>query len=333
MVIIPKLSTDWLNARIKKMTQEECSTDISEFAKKLAETTRDQRALLKNLFTSAILNESITRSIRLHVLKSDHNGRPQVGLLVRELCKTILDYCIPRKQILKAIEDFNNTRSTKKIVALRREAQTLFTDVSSSGEGGELLLFILTESVLGYPQVLSKMAIKTSSKMHFHGVDGVYLSCSGMPATLRLHFGESKLHKSAADSVKEATSSIASMLTDEGFLESARRDYYLLNTQADLGSDELEEALKGFLDPSDPRFLSPEVCAVLLAGHELAEYPSVLEDEPLPETVLKKANNLTKILEKKAREMNIHTFHIDLFLVPFPNIQVFRDLLLKELCL
>jgi hypothetical protein len=106
-----------------------------------------------------------------------------------------------------------------------------------------------------------------------------------------------------------------------------------LNTQADLGSDELEEALKGFLDPSDPRFLSPEVCAVLLAGHELAEYPSVLEDEPLPETVLKKANNLTKILEKKAREMNIHTFHIDLFLVPFPNIQVFRDLLLKELCL
>ena len=315
------------------MVQVECTSEISEFAKKLTETTRDQHALLKNLFTSAILNESTTRSIRLHVLKADHNGRPQVGILVRELYKTILDYCIPRKQISKAIDYFNNTRSTQRIVALRKEAQSLFTDVSNSGEGGELLLFILTESVLGYPQVLSKMAIKTSSRMHFHGVDGVYISCSGTPATLRIHFGESKLHKSAAGSVKEATSSIASMLTDEGFLESARRDYYLLNTQADLGNDELEEALKGFLDPLDPRFLSPEVCAVLLAGHELADYPTVFEDEPLPDIVVDKANNLINILEKKAKEMKIHSFHIDLFLVPFPNIQAFRDLLLKELCL
>jgi hypothetical protein len=98
-----------------------------------------------------------------------------------------------------------------------------------------------------------------------------------------------------------------------------------------LGSQELEEALKGFLDPLDRRFLSPEVCAVLLAGHELEDYPAVLEDEPLPDSVMKKANDLVQVLESCAKEKGIDEFHIDLFLVPFPDLQAFRDELLKEL--
>lgn len=306
--------------------------ELADFAERLAETTRrDQRVLLRNLFRTELLSEDDRRSIRIHILKADHNARPQVGLLVRGLCNTIIDYCIPRKQVLQAWEHYKKTGSTQRIVALRTEAQNLFTDISNTGEGGELLLFILTESVLGYPQVLSKMALKTSSRMHIHGLDGVYISCKGAPAVLRLHFGESKLHKSPAGSIKEATSSIASMLKDEGFIDSARRDYYLLNTHADLGSQELEEALKGFLDPLDPRFLAPEVCAVLLAGHELTNYPAVLEDEPLPAAVLSKGNDLVQVLETSAAKKGIDSFHIDLFIVPFPDLAGFRDELLKEL--
>lgn len=306
--------------------------ELADFAERLAETTRrDQRVLLRNLFRTELLAEEARRSIRLHILKADHNGRPQVGLLVRELCNIIIDYCIPRKQVLQAYDHYKRTGSTQRIVALRTEAQNLFTDISNTGEGGELLLFILTESVLGYPQVLSKMALKTSSRMHIHGLDGVYISCKGAPAVLRLHFGESKLHKNPAGSVQEATFSIASMLMDEGFIGKARRDYYLLNTHADLGNQELEDALKGFLDPLDTRFLAPEVCAVLLAGHELKNYPVVQEDEPLPEKVLKTGNDLMKVLETSAAEKRIDSFHIDLFLVPFPDLAGFRDELLKEL--
>jgi hypothetical protein len=306
--------------------------ELADFAERLAEMTRrDQRVLLKNLFRTELLAEEPRRSIRIHILKADHNARPQVRLLVRELCNIIIDYCIPRKQILQAWDHYKRTGSTQRIVALRTEAKNLFTDISNTGEGGELLLFILTESVLGYPQVISKMALKTSSRMHIHGLDGVYISCKGAPAVLRLHFGESKLHRTPAESVKNATYSIASMLTDEGFIGSARRDYYLLNTHADLGSQKLEEALKGFLDPLDTRFLSPEVCAVLLAGHELTNYPTVIEDEPLPATVLKKGNDLIQVLEKSAAEKKIDSFYIDLFIVPFPDLAGFRDELLKEL--
>lgn len=307
--------------------------ELSEFARRLAGTARDHRALLRNLFKAVMLAEDTKRSIRLHVLKSDHNGRPQVNLMVSHICDVVIDYCLPRKQVQQAIDHFHQTSSTQRISALKTEAKKLFTDISNSGEGGELLLFILTESVLGYPQVLSKMSLKTSSRMHVHGLDGIYVSCTGSPALLRLHFGESKLHKDPAKSVREATSSIASMLSDEGFLKSARRDYYLLNSYGDLGSQDLENALRAFLDPLDSRYLAPEVCAVLLAGHELENYPRVVDVESLPTELIDKTGKLVNVLEESAKSKGVDSFHIDLFIVPFPNLQAFRDQLTKELSL
>lgn len=308
-----------------------CGLDPDAFATRLGEALRDQRTVLTNLFRTELLAHGTRRSIRLHVLKADNNGRPQVGTLVRTLCNAVLDYCIPRRQIRDAVQHYEKTRSTQRIIALRNEAQNLFTDISNTGEGGELLLFILTETVLNYPQALSKMALKTSGRMHVHGLDGIYISCNGSPPVIRLHFGESKLHKVPKDSVQAATASIAAMLTDEGFLDDARRDYYLLNTYVDLGSPELEESLRGFLDPLDSRFMAPEVCAVLLAGHELRNYPSVFQNGPLPRAVLTVGREMVDVLEASAAIHRIDSFHIDVFLVPFPNLQVFRGELLKEL--
>lgn len=294
--------------------------DLSSFAKRLAETQRNQTTLLKNLFKAIHLTSEGTHSVRLHAIKADGNSRPQVGQLVRNLCDMTLDYCIPRKQIAKALEHYDKTGSTQRINALNNEARSLFTDIGNTGEGGELLLFLLTESILCYPQALSKMALKTSSQMHYHGLDGVYISCCGAPPCLRIHFGESKLHKNPRSSVKEAVKSIADMLKDEGFLKGTRRDFYLLNTQADLGSDQLEEALQGFLDPIDERYLAPQICAVLLAGHEVGDYPAVVEGKPMPPKLVEIASQLIKVLSEETTKYGIDAFHIDMFLVPFPNI-------------
>lgn len=305
--------------------------DISTFAKKLSDTVRDKRTLLANMFIEGILCDGANRSVRIHVLKSDGNGRPQVGMLVKEICSSTLDYCIPRKQILAALKDYKDTRSLSKIDALSKEAKVMFTDIGNSGEGGELLLFILTESILMYPQALSKMAIKTSSKMHFHGLDGVYISCSGDANGLRLHYGESKLHKDPGDAIRSAVDSISKMLNDQGFIGESRRDYYLLNTLVDLGSEKLEDALKGFLDPNDQRYRASEVCAVLLAGHNLADYPVVRAGEGMPQLVVDIARKHISVLESAAAKCEIAKFHIDLFLIPFPDVEEFRSSLLKEL--
>lgn len=304
---------------------------LQEFAKRLEDALRDQRTPLANLFAESVLFDGPNRSVRIHVLKSDGNMRPQVGMLVRELCSSTIDYCIPRKQILSAVEYYNATRSMSRVGALRDEANKMFTDLSNSGEGGELLLFILTESILKYPQAISKMSIKTSPRMHFHGLDGVYVSCTAKSNGLRLHYGESKLHSDPGDAIRNAISSIADMLNDEGFLDASRRDYYLLNTLPDLGSKKLEDALIGFLDPKDSRYLAPEVCAVLLAGHSLAGYPTVQLGEQIPQAVLEISSNYLKILESAAKRHKIDMFHIDLFIIPFPDIDLFRSTLLRAL--
>ena len=58
-----------------------------------------------------------------------------------------------------------------------------------SGEGGELPLYLLLEMLLGLPQLLCKMPLKTSAETHLHGVDGVHgkLLPSG---DLALYWGE-----------------------------------------------------------------------------------------------------------------------------------------------
>jgi hypothetical protein len=63
----------------------------------------------------------------------------------------------------------------------------------------------------------------------------------------------------------------------------------------------------------------------------LKNYPTVFEEGPLPDKVIGEANTLVQVLEKTAIEKKIDSFHIDLFLIPFPDLQAFRDELLKEL--
>ena len=305
--------------------------DIESFAKRLKSSNRSRGALLSSLFVSTTVATQSERSVRLFVLTADGNSRPQAGLLAKKLCDMVLDYCIPRSRVREAVDQFEETGSTQRIVALGREATNLFSDIKNSGEGGELLLFLLTEEVLKCPQVVAKMALKTNRRMHYHGLDGIYVSCAGDPLNLRLHFGESKLHAEPRSAIRESVRSISEFLKDEGFRSQARTDIFLLNDHADLGSSDLKQALLAFLDPEDDRYMSPEICAVLLAGHEFSQYPTVRRGEPIPEEVVSLASQLVDVLESTASAEGIDRFHTDAFLVPFPNIQDFRNSLLEEL--
>lgn len=305
--------------------------DLDSFAERLKSSSRSRGSLLSNLFASTTVSSGSDRSVRLFVLTADGNGRPQVGLLAKRLCEMALDYCIPRSRIQEAVHQYETTKSSQRLLALAKEATNLFSDIGNSGEGGELLLFLLTEEVLECPQVVAKMSLKTNTRMHFHGLDGIYVSCKGDPLNLRLHFGESKLHKEPRSAVRESVRSISAFLKDEGFRSDARTDVFLLNEHADLGSPELREALLAFLDPEDARYMSPEVCAVLLAGHEYSEFPAIRRGEEVPSEVESIAVELVEVLETEASACGVGKFHTDAFLVPFPSISAFREQLMQEL--
>jgi hypothetical protein len=111
---------------------------------------------------------------RCHFVARDGNGRPRVEHLARRLADQAVDYCIPRTRFQEARDHMVRTGSAEKVLALQREAKELFTHLENSGEGGEMLLYLLLEVELGIPQLLCKTPLKTNPEVHYHGVDGVH---------------------------------------------------------------------------------------------------------------------------------------------------------------
>ncbi len=88
-------------------------------------------------------------------LKVDANGDLRLKDLVEFIDTKLVDYAIPKKDIDEARKHLNDTRSTSKILALKKRAKTLFTDLEKTGEGGEILLYILVLEYLKIPQLIS----------------------------------------------------------------------------------------------------------------------------------------------------------------------------------
>lgn len=265
--------------------------------------------------------------LRCHILVSDGNGRPRVAGLAQKLRKQMLDYAIPRSQVAAAIKEYETTKSTEAIVALEKMARDLFTEISNSGEGGEILLYYLAERVLKIPQVLCKMPLKTSSQMHYHGVDGVHASVCETSGHLALYWGESKLYQKMPAAIAACFESVAPfLLKTEGEGAAAQRDLQLLRDNLDLDDAKLEAALKNFLNPDHQLFLKTEFRAVCLIGFDHADYNKILHAQQpafTQDALDVFAECATKIQDAISKH-KINTFVIETFCIPFPSVEEFR---------
>jgi Cap4 SAVED domain len=201
-----------------------------------------------------------------HCLKFDGNKRPRVDDLVSAISDHVLDFAVPRTAIAAAYDAYQTTGATAPLMRLRSEAEGLFTDLEKSGEGGELLLYVLAESVLRLPQLLCKMGLKTNTRMHVHGADGLHAGVDPKSGHLLLYWGESKLHANPTDAIRECFESIAPMLTSTGESGQGERDMQLLGRHADLADENLTAAIKTFLDPRHDNFNKLEFCGPLSGG-------------------------------------------------------------------
>ena len=204
--------------------------------------------------------------VSLYHLKADPNGRPMLSELVSVIAKRIINYTIPRKQISAAQDKDNKSGDTTELAGLMYRALETFTELTKTGEGGELLLFALVESILGYPQVLCKMDLKTDEQVHFHGADGVYLGVDN--EHLCLFWGESKLHDSHSSAISECLASVQPILNLE---KEANRDLRLLN-YIDLSDVALENALESYFDYESESYGKLRHCAVCLVGFDHVAY-------------------------------------------------------------
>jgi hypothetical protein len=246
----------------------------------------------------------------------------------------VIEYAIPRTKISEARARDLRNNSSSAIVALYEIAKRAFTDIKNSGEGGELLLFLLAERFLKLPQVLCKMDIKTSTRMHFHGSDGVYASVD-RSGRLNLHWGESKIHKTAAQAIKACFSSLAPFLAEPDSEDAEReRDLLLLADKANLDDPALLDAFKQYFDRSSPKSNKVRYSGLALVGFDANCYPSEDVDAVLDSVTKKIKKDLVgwnKVVGTRITAESLDKLDIHLFCVPLPSADKFRTEFIKVL--
>lgn len=264
----------------------------------------------------------------------DGNYRPRVNDFARFIGERIADFAIPRSEVKRAINEARITGSSAPTTRLNNKARNLFTKLPKSGEGGEVLLSLMAERFLEIPQLFTKMVLKTNSEMHVHGSDGIHAGVNGH-GKLALYWGESKLYQNVNEAVKACFASLAPYLHDSGGSDATQeRDLQLMRDGLSLDDPNLLEALKHFLDPDDPMFNKMEYRGLCLVGFDSDSYPTSPNSREAQHLKLSIEEsfeeNKKKILERVLNE-RLQSFVIEIFCLPFPSVQEFRQAFRNEL--
>lgn len=279
--------------------------------------------------------EDTATTVHCHMLKIDANGHTRLDDLVEFIDSKLVEYAIPKKEIDEARKDFNTTGSPHKILALKRKAESLFTDLNNTGEGGEILLYILTQEFLGYPQLLSKMSLKTSGQLHYQGADGIHVGYDKEQRNLHLYWGESKMYKTINDAVSACVLSIKDYLLNPQVQE---RDLQLItsNISSNVNDPVFEDLLVHYFD-KDSDFSNHVIYkGICFIGFDNNTYPS---KDDLSKTTVSIKEQLEQELESWyallknniKKHLNLDKKEIHFFLMPFPSVEEFREKFLKTI--
>lgn len=285
----------------------------------------DLGAVLASVEKDALI-DGTKISVHTHCLALGPTKKPNVAEFAKQLAQYVTEYAIPQTRIREAYDHQARTRTSNQVNLLKTEASTLFTEIGNSGEGGELILFVLGEVFLKLPQLICKMDLKTSTSMHYHGADGLHVGAEG--DSLILYWGESKIHEDPIGAIRDCLASLAPLLNGPGGLGSAEeRDIQLLQRGIDFNDPELECALKAFLDPKNPKYNTTEFRGLCLVGFNESCYPekpNTVKLDAVMSSIAAEIPKWKKQIKKRAKVEGIETFAMHFFCLPFPSIDEFR---------
>jgi hypothetical protein len=267
-----------------------------------------------------------------HCLKIDANGNLRLNDLIDFIDEKILDYAIPKKEIDEAKQYDNENNSTSAVMRLRKKANNLFTDLEKTGEGGEILLYILIQEFLKIPQLISKMSLKTSGQLHYQGADGIHIKYDENTSCLNLYWAEAKMYKDLNAAITNCFESLKGFLLDpQGCNSTQERDIQLItaNIQANVNDTELEDLLVGYFDKDNDLSNKIVYKGICFIGFDYDKYPS---ENDLSKTTTNIKNAIIAEHEKWYRSLsgkikshtNLDTKEIHIFLMPFRSVAEFR---------
>lgn len=274
-----------------------------------------------------------------YCLKIDANGNLRLKDLIEYIDTRIVDYAIPKKEIDEAKKDLNQTGSTSKLFELRKKARNLFTDLSNTGEGGEILLYILTQDILKLPQLISKMSLKTSAKMHYHGADGVHFQYNKVTKTLDLYWAEAKMYQDLNAAIGDCFDSLKNFLLDpNGSTSAQERDIDLItsNIHQNINDKVFEDILLDYFNKNKEQSNQLVYKGVCFIGFDYDKYPSGSDisktTEDIKNSILAEYHKWHGVLGQKIKKhTNLDKKEIHVFLMPFPSVDEFRQYYLQTI--
>lgn len=285
------------------------------------------------------LNIKDTKAIcHFYSLKSDANDNLRVNDLIDFIDEKVVDYAIPKKEIDEALAYQLETGSSSKIVKLRKKAIGLFTDLKKTGEGGELLLYILILEILKIPQLISKMSLKTSGQVHYHGSDGIHVDYDKIANTLNLYWGESKMYANISTAITECFKSLKGFLLDSySFKSTQERDLDLItdNITKNVNNKEYEDLIVAYFDKDNDLSNRLTYKGICFIGYNLKDYKDLNISKTIADIknkisseIIKNQNLLAKAIKTYPK---LETKEIHIFLIPFPSVSDFRKYYLEIL--
>jgi len=282
--------------------------------------------------TSVVNTQAVVRWHRIgHEVTLD---KPDTEKLIDKLILLLIDFACTRKERDDAVLSLSNTGSAQAFAALQEKARRLFTTSTTTGEVGELMLYFLAEHLLKYPQVLCKFRLKTNPSVHAHGADGVHASVDPATGHLRLHWGEAKLYQNLGAAVDDCFSSLSELLLEPPRAKKTkRRDIELLRDFNELNEPGIEAAFRSYLDPDDALSKKVRYCGLALIGFDLADYNALTKEVAKKEvaTVSGRVQKWAAKIKTSVEKHELIEVTIDVFCIPFPSVQAFRDAFLKRL--
>jgi hypothetical protein len=273
-----------------------------------------------------------------YCLKLDADGKPRTKDLIEFVLTKIVDYSLPKKQQDEAREFLERTGSSSKILELERRAKELFVDLEKTGEFGEMLLYILVQEILKLPQLISKMTLKTSGKLHYQGADGIHIKYEEKDDSLSLYWGESKMEKTVNNALKHCFESLQGFLLDANGHDSTQtRDLHLISTNLmdNTNNPDLEKILVRYFDLDDDLSNKLNYKGVCFVGFDDDEYPSKPLEKVTSDLVTSFRDKIATWLKTTGKHIKSHVslekFEIHIFIIPFPSVQEFRNHFLKML--
>lgn len=268
-----------------------------------------------------------------------NGAKPTLAEFAEYIYYRIIPFCLTRKKRKYYEEKLAATGDDRYRMEPTDKAKGLFVKARGSqdttGEPGELILFILLEAFLGAPLVASKMNLKTSSNMPVHGCDGIHIRYDPATGRMTVFWGESKLTPQISSSFDKMFESLTKFLTvDADGVFPYQRDVDILCDHCDIEDPKQRELLLAYFDPYTPQSNQKDEVFACFGGFEFPYQENPEPKEPEAAFVKRfeaRLKSACDLFEEKAIANKLADRRFQLLLLPFEDVGELRKAFLAKL--